>query len=47
MFAEHQSTSGAKILEAPLLHKSSSALLFEYGNYGAYRISTNAERIIT
>ena len=47
MFVEHQSTSGAKIWPAPVLHKSSTALLFPYGNYGAYRISTKAKRIIT
>ena len=47
MFIEHQSTSGAKIWPAPALHKSSTALLLPYGNYGASRISPTAKRIIT
>jgi hypothetical protein len=47
MFVEHQSTSGAKISPAPVLHKSNIALLSQYGNYGYYSISTIARRIIT
>jgi hypothetical protein len=47
MFVEHQPTSAAKISRTPMLHKSITALLLPYGNYGFYSISTNAGRIIT
>jgi hypothetical protein len=47
MFVEHQSTSGAKIWLAPVLHKSSTALLFPYGNYGVHSISPGEKRTIT